>query len=236
MQQGHKALYMNTGDRTQDGCIWPMLMEKAWIIYCLDHIDAPTTEQRSYRRADASVNMARTTVGMVCMAFGGWNGTARDVVVTPPTPSNDLDHAVHRFYHGNAPTNDGAAARDVKIAREHLMLTDGTFETATLCWTNGTQGSRKPYRVPQLIGEADGDGFYARDAETIIEHIKAGYPAALATGKEETDGMKLLGLHACHCCEEPRCTSFASYTTAVLCVVINPPLSSSSPRAPVLAC
>ena len=28
MKQGHKALYMNTGDRTQDGCIWPMLMEK----------------------------------------------------------------------------------------------------------------------------------------------------------------------------------------------------------------
>ena len=186
----------------------------------------------------ASVNMARTTVGKVCMAFGGWNGTACDVVVTPPTPSNDLEHEVHRYYHGNAPTLQGAAARDVKIAREHLMLTDGTFETATLCWTNGTQGSRKPYRVPQLIGEADGDGFYARDAETIIEHIKAGYPAALATGKEETDGMKLLGLHACHCCEEPRCIRcFVHHSRAMRAPTLPPPPPPPpSPHAPVLAC
>jgi len=158
-----------------------MLLEKAWTIYLLDHVDKPTNDPRSYRRTDASVNMDRTTVGKACLAIGGWNGTATDAVLVEPSGKGDLDHKVHRYYTGKVEIEDHAAARDVKIAREHLLLSDGTFETATLMWTNGVpKGCRKPYEVPLVIGEKHGAGFSPSQAKQIIEHVREGYPCALA--------------------------------------------------------
>ena len=99
-----------------------MLLEKAWTLYLLDHVDTHCDDPRTYvlsnlllesrnllldsrctvasglaftcasrsvaglclllvlmaryRRADAEVNMARTTVEKACLAIAGWNGAA----------------------------------------------------------------------------------------------------------------------------------------------------------------
>ena len=37
---------MNTGDRAHTGCIWTMLLQKAWVLYLLDHVDVPDEEPR----------------------------------------------------------------------------------------------------------------------------------------------------------------------------------------------
>ena len=140
-----KALYVNTGDRTPSGCIWAMLLEKAWTLYLIDRIDTPG-ESRTYRRCDAEVNMARTTVEKACLALAGWNGAAASANVIRPSRFNDLDHGVFRaaFYaRGNAaPQLDGTVARDIKISKEH-MTGGGRFETCSLMWTRDAPTGRK---------------------------------------------------------------------------------------------
>ena len=72
-----EALYANTGDKTSDGCVWPMLFEKAWVLFLAKVSDnlkkhgCPPSYQ--YIRADNKVDLSMCNVGDVCRAVAGWS-------------------------------------------------------------------------------------------------------------------------------------------------------------------
>lgn len=71
-----EPLYLNTGDKTAFGCVWPMVLEKAWAVFLPKVTDgllklkaAPCYD---YTSADNPVAQGLTNVADVCAAVGGW--------------------------------------------------------------------------------------------------------------------------------------------------------------------
>lgn len=118
-------LYANTGDRTPTGCVWPMVLEKAWAIYLTQHVAVDlngSATAPSYTAIDASEDNPGTRVELAAAAIARWT--------------------------------------------EEVVPTDG--------------------------------GLAPRVASRLWDHVQAGQPAALTTGRRRSHQMAACKLHTAH--------------------------------------
>ena len=196
------SLYANTGDRTPDGCIWPMLLEKAWALYLCREVHEEGAGRESYSNIDAENNLGgKTTVGDVCLAVAGWKGESEsDAPLRLHPPPAAGSNMVHRMQSTDADDNldAGFIAADVRYDRDALVG-GRLFLTYVLLWitTAGTETEKRRNHHPYCTRD-DAQGLTEEEVDALFDHVCAGQPAALLTTAKDCAELEAAGLHAAH--------------------------------------
>ena len=197
LQASTKSLYINTGDRTPSGCIWPMLLEKAWAVYVCKEFHGVGAGLESYTNIDAENNLgAKTTVGDVCLAVAGWNGESKEEMqlLSLPAAASNMIHRMASALDDN--TDDGFIDADVRIARQDLAG-HRLFLTYIRMWIKEACPTKQK-RYHPMNSPNEKQGLTPKEVDELFEHICSGQPAALLTTAKDCDELKKAGLHAAH--------------------------------------